>query len=422
MLVPALLVVMLLGTAVPTRAAEPVRRVEIRISFEGGEPHPLVVRRVAETIAAAGERLLVGREIELVARQETALAGVLRDVVNRVVWGYTVAAIRFSAGAVTAVSVALQPRHPVLGELPVTFAYQGIHPEARPLVAAVLEPSIPQMRGLLVRLPLDALEWALPVVESRARELVEAAAPGFTAAARLSGDPPGALAVSVTAKDPLVIRDIGVRFRSSSVPLLLLDGHTPQAISMAEPLRGLPVAFAAAHRAKLEAMIAERLKAYPPAIEYGIVARPTLRVAEQTNLTLLAESTLYRARLEARLNFGADAPPADVRAQVGRAFGSLEPFVEMTLVPSSLAWRWALGVRLELGTHLSVGVLSRLSGEGAEPFIVYRLSPDLTLRGAYSPQSGEIEGAVTYRMNEFLSWEAVGTSRGYVWLRMVSNL
>lgn len=419
---PSLLVIMLLVSADPTRAAEPVQRVEIRLSFEGGEPHPLVARRVAETIAAAAERLLIGREIEVVTRQEAALVGVLRDVVNRVVWGYRAAVIAFSPGGVTAVSVTLQPRHPLLGELPVAFSYKGIHPDAQPLVSAVLEPAIPQMRGLLARLPVDALEWALPIVESRTRELVEASAPGFTGAARLTGDPPSALAVNVTAKDPLVIRDIGVRFRSNSVPLILLDGHAPQAISMAEPLRGLPVAFATAQRARLEAMLADRLRAYPPAIEYGIVARPTLRVAEVTSLTLLADSTLYRARLEARLNFGADAPPADVRAQVGRAFGSLEPFVEMTLVPSNLAWRWALGMRFELGTHLSVGAITRLSGEGAEPFVVYRLSPDLTLQGTYSLQSGEVEGTITYRMNEFLSWEAVGTSRGYVWLRMVSNL
>ncbi|MBM3470581.1 MAG: hypothetical protein FJX73_07300 [Armatimonadetes bacterium] len=419
---PLALVVILAAAAVPARAADPIQRVEIGLVVDGGDPHPLVARRIVEAITTASERLLLGRDSEVVARQEAALAGVLREVIDRVVRGYRTVGLGFQTGATTVVRIQLQPRLPVLGEVPVVTSLPGVHPDAQPLVRASLEPVVLELRGLVARLPAEALEWAAPIIERRITELVEGASPGFTGTARIESDPPWRVAVSVTARDTRVIRDIGVRFRSSSIPFVLLESHAPQVASMAEPLRGLPVAFAQAQRARLESLVGEQLRTYPPVRQYGVVASPTLRIAEVTYLSVVADSTLYRGRVEARLNFGTSAPAPDVRIQLGRLFGSVEPFVEMTLVPSNLAWRWAAGLRVQAGTDLAMGVLTRFESEGLEPFVQYRLSPDMHIHGTFMPRSDRVEMTLTYRINEFLSWEAVATSRGAVWLRLASNL
>lgn len=419
---PLVLAVILAAAAVPARAADPVQRVEVVLVVEGGDPHPLIARRIVESITTASERLLLGRDSEVVARQEAALAGVLREVIDRVVRGYRAVGLGFQIGAATVVRVQIQPRLPVLGDVPVATSLPGVHPDAQPLVRALLEPVVLDLRGLVARLPVEALEWAAPIVEQRITELVEGAAPGFTGTARIESNPPWRVAVSVTARDTRVIRDIGVRFRSSSIPFVLLEGHGPQVASMAEALRGLPVAFALAQRARLESLVGDQLRAYPPVRQYGVVARPTLRIAEVTYLSVQADSTLYRGRVEARLNFGTSAPAPDVRVQLGRLFGSVEPFVEMTMVPSNFAWRWAAGVRVQAGTDLTMGVLTRFESEGLEPFVQYRLSPDMHLHGAFMPRSELVEVTLAYRINEFLSWEAVATSRGVVWLRLASNL
>ncbi|MGQ0568926.1 MAG: hypothetical protein ACT4P5_05235 [Armatimonadota bacterium] len=407
----------------PARAADPIQRIDVRLTIEGGEPHPLVVRRILDSVGSAAERLLVGRDSELVARQELALVGVLREVVDRVVRGYRVAGMGVQAGSTTVVTARLQPGFPILGETtPVVVTMREVHPDTQPLVRAVLEPALPDLSRLFQRLPVEALEWASPILERRAVEIVEAAAAGFSGVARIEGEPAPRLTLSIAARDSRVIRDVGVRFRSSSIPLALLDRHAPQVASMAEPLRGLPVVFATAQRARLEALINGRLGAYPPVREYGIITRPVLQVAEVTYVTVLADSTLYRARLEARLNFGNQAPAPDVRAQLGRAFGSLEPYLQLTLVPSNLAVRLAVGVRFEVGTNLVVGVESSTDGGAIDPFVTFRLSPDLQVRGMYAPRTDVLETTLTYRFNEFLSWEGVATSRGLVWVRIVSNL
>jgi hypothetical protein len=411
------------AAAVPVvHAADPVQRVEIRLTVEGGEPNPLVVRRMLESIASAAERLLVGRDSEIVARQEPALIGVLREVVDRVVRGYHVVDMGLQSGAVTRVEVRAQPLSPILGEIPVTIEMPGLHPDAQPLVRAALERAMPDLRRLPNRLPVDALEWAAVILERQATDAVEAAAVGFTGQARVLLEPAPRLSLSIGSKDTRVIRDVGVRFRSTSIPSVLLSSHAPQVASMAEPLRGLPVVFATAHRTELETLIKERLAVYPPVRDYAIIARPVLQVAEVTYVTVLADSTIYRGRIEARLNFGTQAPPPDVRATFGRAFGSLEPFVEITLVPSNLALRSVVGLRVEIGTQLAIGASTGFDHEGISPFVTYRLSPDLQLRGKYSPRIDVLESTLSYRLNEFLSWEAVATSDGFLWLRLVSNL
>lgn len=414
----------MLVTAAPLQvhAADPVQRIEVALTIDGLPPHALVVRRIVESIGTAAERLLVGRDSEVVARQEAALAGVLREVVDRVVSGYRVTALGFQAGVTTTVVVRVQPRPPVLGDVPVAAAFERIHPDAQPLVRETLEPAMPELRRLLFGLPVDALEWAGPIIERRTTELVEGAALGFTAASRIETAPSARLVLIVAARDARVVRDLGIRFRSSSIPLVLLDQHGPQVASMAEFLRGLPVVFVTTHRERLEVIIAARLAAYPPAREYAIVARPILQVAEVTAITVLADSTLYRGRIEARLNLGTQAPGPDIRVQLGRASAGLEPFVELTLFPQTLALRWAVGVRIDTGSDVTVGIKAQLTGEDQEAFLTYRLSPDLSLRGAYFLQTGTAEGTLTYRLNEFLSWEGVATSRGAVWLRVVSNL
>lgn len=404
------------------RAADPVQRVAVSVAFEGGNPHPLVVRRIAESISSAADRLLVGRDSEVVARQEAVLAGVLREVVDRVVRGYRVVDIRMDAGVTTGVDLRLQPRSPVMGAVPVSITMPGVHPDAQGLVRAALGPAAAELSRLPDRLPVEALEWAGPMLERQIPEVIEATATGFTAAGRIELEPSPRVAVVIAAKDTRVIRDIGVRFRSSSIPFALLSGHAPQVASMAEPLRGLPVTFASAHRSRLEALINERIAAYPPVHDYAIIARPVLQVAEVTYVTVIADSTIYRGRLEARLNFGTEAPPADVRAQAGRAFGSLEPFLELTLVPATLTLQPAAGLRVEIGTQLAIGAMTRFDTAGFTPFVAYRLSPDMAVHGRYFTGTGVLEGTLSYRFNEFLSVEGVATSRNSVWLRLVSNL
>src|SRR5713101_9356991 len=118
------------------------------------------------------------------------------------------------------------------------------------------------VQSLLVGLPVAALDWAGPLVAQHVREMVETALPGFTASYRLRPAERSTLDLTIVPKDSRVVRNIGVRFRSESIPLVLLDQHGPQVASMADPLRGLPVAFVDAQRRSLERFLNEEIAVY----------------------------------------------------------------------------------------------------------------------------------------------------------------
>ena len=192
---------------------------------------------------------------------------------------------------------------------------------------------------------------------------------------------------------------------------------------MAEPLRGLPVAFAQANRQALEELVSRQLREYPPVKQYQIIARPSLQVGETTYVTVIADSLVYRGRVEAQLNVGIQAPPAQVVAQLGRVVSpGVEVFLESALTPSPLSLRWNVGVRYDISDRVVVGAKVDPFSRGLWLWASHQLTPEVGVRSTLDLAGSGVEGAVTYRVNEFLSGELVATtSRGW-WIRLVSNL
>ncbi len=414
----------MLGAAVPARGQVAVQQVTVDLAFEGVLPHQIVRDRLAATVASVAERLLLGRPVEQVATLVPSPEETIASVVERVTLGYAIAGATMAPGAVTTVTVRMRAVGPLVREVVIIPDLHAVHPRMRALLPALLQPApAAELQALLLGLPVEALQWAGPLIELRARNVMEMALPGFTATARIRPSEIAQLEMIIAARDSRVIRNIGVRFRSTSIPVVLLDQHGPQVASMAEPLRGLPVAFAEANEAVLERLLGEELAAYPPAIQYGIVATTRLEVAETTYVTVTAESLVYRARVEASLNIGTNAPGPAVVAHLGQLVSpSVEPFVEIRVVPTPLSMTLDLGLRVEVTPSASIGTTYASLSQQMTLWTTVQVSHDIGLRGEWTPPTRVFEGAATSRLNDFLTWELVGTSRGDVWLRLISNL
>ncbi len=405
------------------RAQEQVQQVRVEVAFDGPAPHPLVAGRLRDAAEAVAGRLLVGRPVDSLAADQSRLAEALGVVLERVVTGYAVSQVRIGGGVVAAVEVRLRAREPVMEPAEVDVDTPGLDPRVRRLVLADLDRTARgRVADLLSGLPPAALEWAAGVVVLAAREAAEQALPGYTARVDVFGGFPPRVVLTVLPKDGRVVRNIGVRFRSTSIPLVLLDPHSPQVISLAGFLRGVPVEYARARREALEDLVEAELAAYPPAARYQVAASVRMDPAETTFLTVTAESRLYRARAEAHLNIGTQAPGATVVVRAGRLLvPGTEVFVEMRVVPTPLAVAAGLGLRHEVSPAVSVGVTLTPLGQAATGWAAVQLSPDVGLRGEWTTPAQVFQGAVVYRINEFLAWEAVVTTQGTAWLRLVSN-
>ncbi|MDQ7819748.1 MAG: hypothetical protein QN173_09325 [Armatimonadota bacterium] len=406
----------------PALAREQVQQVVVEIAFDGPAPHPLVVGRLRDTAAAVGSRLLVGRPVDSVATEHSRLAEAAGAVLGRVATGYEVAEVRVEPGPVAVLAVRLRAREPVMGPADVSAEMPGLDPRVQRLVAADLDRSRARIAELPLGLPPSALEWAAPVVVAAARDAVEEVLPGYTARVEIAAGVATRILLTVLPRDGRVIRNIGVRFRSTSIPLVLLDPHAPQVISLAGFLRGVPVEYARVRREALEEMVEAELAGYPPAARYQVAATVRMEPAETTVLTVRAESRLYRARAEAHLNIGPRAPGPLVVVRAGRLLTpQTEVFLELQVVPTPLALAAGLGVRYEVSPAVSVGVTLAPLGQATTGWAAVHLGSDVGLRGEWTLPAQVFTGAAVYRINEFLAWEAVVTTQGTAWLRLVSN-
>jgi len=419
------LALLVVGPARPVLGQAVVQRVDLQVTIEDPQPHPVIRERLVATVQSVADRLLAGRPLEQLAPLEPRLGDPLAAVVDRVATGYTVASVAIQLGAIATVTVHLRPAGTIIREVEVAPDLQAVHPRLHPLVGRLLQDrAVPEIRALYTALPAAAMEWAAPLLEARAREAVEAGLAGFTAAvrARVRGD--GArVEVGLRPRDTRVVRNIGVRFRSSSIPTMLLDQHGPAVASMADPLRGLPVVFAQAHQQALTRLISADLAAYPPARQYRIIATPVLDVGETTYVIVVADSLVYRGRVEAQLNIGTRAPGPAVVGHLGRRVTpGTEAFLELRLVPNTLSLEWLLGAEVAVSPTVALGASFAVVAQEPTVWTAVRLGLDTGLRGAWNLRTQAFEGALTYRVNEFLSGELIGTSQGEWWLRLTSNL
>lgn len=423
-LAPAAALVVLATTGVAFGQAA-VQRVDLQVVIEGPTPHAIIRERLTSTAQEVTERLLIGRPVDQLTALLPSLRETVTTVLERVVAGYAVGTVSVQPGTVSSVTVSLRPVGPVVGEVDVVFDLPSVHARVRPLVLSLADREVaPQVRELYLGLPGGALAWAEPILAARARDAVQAGLPGFTGIvqARIREQRLQA-GIALGPRDTRVIRFLGVRFRSTSIPTMLLDQHGPAITAMAEPLRGLPVAFAEAQRLALAQMVTDELAAYPPARQYRVIATALLDVGETTYVTVVADSVLFRARVEAQLNIGTRAPGPAVVARLGRVIApGAELFADFRIVPSPLSLDWRLGAQAAITPALTIGGAYTPASRETTVWASLQVGLDTGLRAAWNLRAQTVEGAVTYRFNEFLSGELVGTSEGDWWLRLISNL
>ncbi len=411
----------LLLAATPAFGQAAVQRLDVQVIFEGQPPHALVRERVQAAVASVAERLLVGRPLDQATQLQPRLAEAMVGVLERVITGYTIVSAVANVGAVTAVAVRLRPLGDVIRESAVRFDLREIPVRLHGLIPVLLQPVVDQVRLLPLGLPVAA-DWAYPLLEGQAQTLIERGLAGYTAAVSLRAAPDARIEAALRARDTRVIRNIGVRFRSATLPTVLLEQHGPAVASLGSFLRGVPVAFAAEHAGALERILTDDLSAYPPVRQYQIVATAALQLGETTFITVIADSLSYHASVEAQLNVGAGAPGPAIVARVGRfVTPGLDAFLELRIVPNTLSFDWDLGSSVALSPTTTVGLSYTVPTGAVTLWTSVGVGPDITLRGAWKTTGGSFEAAVRYRLNAFLAWEVVGVP-GQVWVRLVSNL
>jgi hypothetical protein len=417
----AALIILCFQSAAAIAGEARVETISVSIEAAGAPPPPRVAQRMEASIATIGEHVLVGKKPEEINENKTAFEKVVREVLDRVLVGYSVQQVQIEPNVTSRIQVTLLPWGEVVREVSVELDLSAISPELQHLVKKDLGDMEDRISGVLVGLPTDAVDWAGGVSKAVIREILASQLPEFRANLDIISGPHTQVKLALAPVGPTV-QDVQVIMQSHTIPNILLWEARPQVIQAAKTLRGLPVAFVERNQEYFRQYIVRSIAGNPATRRYGLTLTPQIRAGTDTEIQVIADTAKYKVSLEGYLDIDKDSDNIAAKLHAGKKISDYdEAFMEITLLPSSMTWEFVPGWGREIGSKTVAGLKYNLSDHHEIIWMNQEIAPRWTLRVERIPDLHRNEVGVRYKLHEFLSAEYVLTNDDR-WIRLVGNL
>ena len=397
---------------------------EITASVTSSAPIPPLVRqRMETTVAAIGTQLLAGRRLSDVEAARAQEEAVIHEVFDKVLVGYSVESVALTPGETARVEIRLVPWADVIRAVRVDVAVEGMPPlveeMARRDLADVGRVFGEGMQGL----PVAASDWTNGVLKRSLQMYMEEHLPEFRADFDVVPGDETRVSLTVYPRLP-VVRTVDLSMRSDSIPNFTLLGHRQEMQDRVNLLIGVLVAFVERHEAEFCAFFASALDANQDFRVLDLHTAVTMRPGRDMSVMSRSDTKKYVIRLEGWADIShkdADGRNTVFRFHAGKRFSPRDEFfVQTDVAPQNIKWTWELGYTRHLydSTRLVVRYDMRdkkfiLGGE-------QEIGRRWMLRYEYRWTDQMGEGAVRYRLHDFLSLEYV-MDKDDKWLRVIGN-
>lgn len=146
--------------------AEPIESVTVSLSGSR-QPLPAVLaKRMTAAVQTAADKLYVGTDTEALAAGQATYQKVTTDIIDRILYGYTVESLTITPGVNSQLDVRLRPYGQTIQAVAVTVDYGNLTPLAQEWVARDISFVEPRIEQILLGAPLDSLDWATAVTLS----------------------------------------------------------------------------------------------------------------------------------------------------------------------------------------------------------------------------------------------------------------
>lgn len=397
---------------------------EIAASVTAVSPIPAIVRRRMETtVSAIGAQLLAGRRLPEVEAEKARQEAIIHEVFDKVLVGYSVESVSLAPGEISRIEVRLVPWADVIRAVHVDVTVEGMPPlveeMARRDLADVGHVFGEGMQGL----PVAASDWTNGILKRSLQQYMDEHLPEFRADFDVVPGDETRVALTVYPRLP-VVRTIDLSMRSDSIPNFTLLAHRREMQDNVNMLIGVPVAFVERHEAEFCEAFAAALDKAPSFHALDLHTVVTMRTGRDMSVMSRTDTNKYSIRLEGWADIShkdADGRNTVFRFHAGKRFSPRdELFVQTDIAPQDVKWTWQLGYARHLcdSTRLIVRYDMRdkkfiLGGE-------QELGHRWMLRYEYRWTDQMGEGAIRYRLHDFLSLEYV-IDKDDKWLRVIGN-
>lgn len=418
-----LLAAMLSCTCGEEAKAAPVEEVRVSVASTAGTIPPSVEKRIAASVGAIGNRVLVGKEESLFQLDPDKYNRVLADIVNRVVVGYVVSGIDVSYGAVTEISLALQPVGRTVQQVETTIDYGNLSPEAAALVKKDTAGIEQHMSDLLLGLPVDSVGWADSVSQSAGRELLSRALPEFEAGFDVSSGERTKVRIYLVPQGNIVRRSV-LTFRETTVPRLLLYRAAEETERAMRGLEGLPTAFVRRHSRDIEEEMDRILRNDSFIRRYEIAIRSSFIAGSQSELKVDALTDHWVIRGEAWIDAGRDGSRSTaVGGMLGHYAGKNDLiFGEARFYPGPVDWNLYGGWMHRFGREYTLGYKYDFTDKSGHVLAGKTFGERWAFRYDRDLAEKENEYGLSYRLHNYMTVEYVYNDEEGKWLRLIANL
>ena len=313
---------------IPSVYGAPVQTVHVDLhSTTGTIPRALESRMVA-SIQGAATYMYQGKEDFQIRESLQAYEKATMDVVDRILYGYTVKAIAMDVGNNLNIHLTLEPYGKVVQSLEATVNYGNISPYGRSLIDADLGNVKPRLEQILLGASLDSLDWITPLAQKTVRTDLEGSLPEFTPQIQIQGGAVGEVTVYLVPNGDSIGRT-DVRLESNTLPSALFYGLRQHYEERLRQLEGLPVSFVQRHILQIERDLQDELNGSRWVTQFGIT---------KTILHIHVDSSKYILRGEGYLDMGKKVDSVGLKLYTGVHRGRSEWYLETEVLPNRLQW------------------------------------------------------------------------------------
>lgn len=410
------------STAVPVQAAGEVEQVDVSLSSTSGQIPPTVSKRIAASITAIGDRVLIGKQAGLFQMNAADYNKVLADIVNRVVVGFVVSDIQIDYGTDTHIRVVLQPVGDTIQTVETSIDYGNLSEEAVHLLQADLAGIGPAVSDLLIGLPVDSVGWAESVSQSAGRSLLEQSLPEFQANIEVVPGTDTKVHIYLIPTGDIV-RSGTVEFRKTTIPRIMLYHAVSRTEDAMHGLEGLPLHFVQRHSIQIAHDMKNILVEDPFIKRYDIAVNTELQSGEETKLKVDALTDRWLIQTQAWVDTGREGNRnMTAEALLGRYVGKRELlFGEMRFYPGPVEWNIYGGLAHRFGSSTIIGYKYDFSKDSHHVFGGQDIGDRWHLRYDRDFREESNEFGLSYKVHNYLTLEYVYTDDGK-WLRLIANL
>ncbi len=405
---------------IPSTYGATIQTVHVDLHTTTGAIPKALESRMVASIQGAATYMYQGKEDYQIRESLQAYENATMDVVDRIIYGYTVKTISMDVGEALHIHLTLEPYGNVVQSLETTVNYGNISSYGQSLIDEDLGNVKPRLEQILLGASLDSLDWIAPLVQKSVRNDLEGALPEFTPQIDVVGGDTVKVTLYLVPNGSSVSRT-AVAIQSDTLPSVFFYTMRQYYEKKLRQLEGLPVSFVRRHQRMIEKEIQVELNKSRGTTQFDVTMIPTLEVGTETTLKIHVTSSKYILQGEGYLDMGRGEDSVGLRLYTGIHDGPHDWYVETEFLPNRLEWSFKPSYGYQFTKDTKIGYLYGLPSHHQYGIVQQTIGNRWNARYERDMTAKTNEFALSYDVHEYLRLEYVWGDHDR-WLRLIGRI